>query len=366
VLLVNARDVKNVPGRKTDVNDAQWLQQLHEHGLLRGSFRPHDRVVRLRALLRHRERLIDQAATHIQHMQKALMQMNVQLHHVVTDITGVTGTKIVRAIVEGVHDPAVLAQHRDVRCKASPETIREALSGNYRPEHVFALRHALELYDFLQAKVLECDGAVEAVLRDLNSDRTPPDAPIPPVRHAAGKHEPTFDVRGALYTLLGADLSQIHGLGPYTVLRLVAECGDDMRKWPTAKHFTSWLTLAPGNKISGGRVLSSKTRRSSNRAAALLRIAAVNIGRTGTALGAFYRRLAARVGKAKAVTATARKLAVLFYNALRFGLAYADPGAEYYERRHRQRVLHLLQRRARQLGYTLVEGTPASPAVGVS
>jgi transposase len=366
VLLVNARDVKNVPGRKTDVNDAQWLQQLHEHGLLRGSFRPHDRVVRLRALLRHRERLIDQAASHIQHMQKALMQMNVQLHHVVSDITGVTGMKIVRAIIAGVHDPQGLAQHRDIRCKESVETIREALTGTYRPEHVFALRHALELYDFLRAKVAECDVEIEAVVRDLTTDRTPPAAPMPSVRHAAGRNEPKFDVRGALYTLLGADLSQIHGLGPYTVLRLVAECGDDMQKWPTSKHFTSWLTLAPGNKISGGRVLSAKTRRSSNRAAALLRIAAVNIGRTQTAIGAFYRRLAGRIGKAKAVTATARKLAVLFYNALRFGLAYADPGAAHYEERHRKRVLSNLQRRARQLGYTLVESTVSGAAAGVS
>jgi transposase len=366
VLLVNARNVKNVPGRKTDVNDAQWLQQLHEHGLLRGSFRPHDRVVRLRTILRHRERLIEQAASHIQHMQKALMQMNVQLHHVVTDITGVTGMKIVRAIVIGVHDPALLAQHRDVRCKESAETITEALAGNYRSEHVFALRHALELYDFIQTKVAECDVEIEAVLRDLNSDRTPPDVAIPAVRHAGAKNEPKFDVRGSLYTLLGADLSQIHGLGPYTVLRLVAECGNDMRKWPTSKHFTSWLTLAPGNKISGGRVLSSKTRRSSNRAAALLRIAAVNIGKTRTALGAFYRRLASRVGKAKAVTATARKMAVLFYNALRFGLSYADPGADYYEERYRQRVLDNLQRRARQLGYTLVDNTAAGATGGVS
>ena len=367
VLLVNARDVKNVPGRKSDVNDAQWLQQLHEYGLLRGSFRPHDRLVRLRALLRHRERLIDQAAMHIQHMQKALMQMNVQLHHVVTDVTGVTGMKIIRAIVGGVHEPGVLAQHRDVRCKQSVETICEALTGNYRPEHVFALRHALELYEFLQAKVAESDVEIEADLRKLNNGRTAPEAPIPPVRHARGTNEPKFDVRGCLYTLLGADLSQIHGLGPYTVLRLIAECGDDMRKWPTAKHFTSWLTLAPGSKISGGRVLSSKTRRSSNRAAALLRIAAVNVGRTHTALGAFYRRLAARVGKAKAVTATARKLAVLFYNALRFGLSYADVGADYYEQRYRERVLHNLQRRARQLGYLLVETmTPTPCAEGVS
>lgn len=250
--------------------------------------------------------------------------------------------------------------------QAVGENDLRGLTGNYRPEHVFALRHALELYDFLQAKVAECDVEVEADLRKLNDSRTAPEAPIPPVRHASGTNEPKFDVRGSLYTLLGADLSQIHGLGPYTVLRLIAECGDDMRKWPTAKHFTSWLTLAPGNKVSGGRVLSSKTRRSSNRAAVLLRIAAVNVGRTQTAMGAFYRRLAARVGKAKAVTATARKLAVLFYNALRFGLAYADVGADYYEQRYRERVLHNLQRRARQLGYSLVKTVAPTPSAGVS
>jgi transposase len=362
VLLVNARDVKHVPGRKSDVNDAQWLQQLHQHGLLRGSFRPRDSVVRLRAYLRHRERLVDYAAAHIQHMQKALMQMNVQLHHVVTDITGITGMRIIRAIVAGNHAPEQLAEFRDRRCHASEDTIREALIGNYRPEHVFALRQALELYDVHQAKVAECDVEIEAVLCGLNKQRATPAAPLPSVRHAKGQNEPAFDVRRALYTLLGADLSQIHGFGPYTVLRLVAECGDDLTKWPTAKHFTSWLSLAPGNKVSGGRLLSSKTRRSSNRATALLRIAAINIGKTQTALGAFYRRLAARTGKAKAVTATARKLAILFYNALRFGMTYVDPGVSSYEERYRQRVIHNLQRRAKSLGFTLV----AAPTQGVS
>jgi transposase len=364
VLLVNARHVKHVPGRKTDVNDAQWLQQLHQYGLLRGSFRPRDGVVRLRAYLRHRERLVEYAAAHIQHMQKAFMQMNVQLHHVVTDITGVTGMRIIRAIVAGNHAPDQLAAFRDVRCSASVETIREALTGTYRPEHLFALRHALELYDVHQAKVAECDKAIDAVLQQLNADRPAPDDPLPAVRHAKGRNEPQFEVRSALYTLLGADLSQIHGLGPYTVLRLVAECGDDMRKFPTAKHFTSWLSVAPGNKITGGRLLSSKTRRSTNRAAVLLRIAAVNIGRTQTALGAFYRRLAARVGKAKAVTATARKLAILFYNAMRFGMKYVDPGVAYYEERYRQRVIHNLHRRAKDLGFSLVPNS-ATPA-GVS
>src|SRR5438128_930747 len=360
VLLVNARDVKHVPGRKSDVNDAQWLQQLHQHGLLRGSFRPRDSVVRLRAYPRHRERLGDYAAAHIQHMQKALMQMNVQLHHVVTDITGITGMRIIRAIVAGNHAPEQLAEFRDRRCHASEDTIREALIGNYRPEHVFALRQALELYDFHQVKVAECDVEIELVLGELNAQHVTPDAPLPSVRHAKGQNEPTFDVRATLYTLLGADLSQIHGFGPYTVLRLVAECGDDMTKWPTAKHFTSWLSLAPGNKISGGRLLSSKTRRSSNRATALLRIAAVNIGKTQTALGAFYRRLAARTGKAKAVTATARKLAILFYNALRFGMTYVDPGVSSYEERYRHRVIHNLHRRATSLGFTLVAAPPAT------
>jgi transposase len=363
VLLVNARDAKNVPGRKTDVNDAQWLQQLHEYGLLRGSFRPREGVARLRARLRHRERLVEYAASHIQHMQKALMLMNVQLHHVVSDITGTTGMRIIRAILDGTRDPKVLAKHRDDRCKSSIETIRRALDGNYRSEHVFALRQALELHDFHRVKVDQCDVEIEAALTELNHDRAAPAVPLPAVRHARNRHEPKFELRAALYTLLGADLSQIHGFGAYTVLRLVGECGDDMRKWPTVKHFTSWLSLAPGNKISGGRVLSSRTRRSANRAAVVLRIAAVNVGKTHTAIGAFYRRLAARAGKAKAVTATARKLAVLFYNALRFGMKYVDPGENHYEQNYQDRVVHQLHRRAKQMGFTLVR---ENANVGVS
>lgn len=356
VLLVNARDVKNVPGRKTDVNDAQWLQQLHQHGLLRGSFRPREGVACLREYLRHRQGLVEYAASHIQHMQKALMQMNVQLHHVVSDITGLTGLKVIRAIVAGNRVPEELAKHRDPRCAASEATIREALTGNYRPEHVFALKQALELWDVYQAKIAECDVAIEAALKSLNDNRPPPpETTLPRRRKSNVKHEPDFDVRTALYRMLGVDLSQIDGFAPYTVLRLVGECGDDMTKWPTEKHFTSWLSLAPGNKISGGRVLSSRTRRSSNRTAALLRLIAVSVGKTQTALGAFYRRLGARIGKAKAVTATARKLAILFYRALRFGMTYADPGAKYYEERYKRRVIENLGRRARTLGFQLVK-----------
>ena len=297
VLLVNARQVKQVPGRKTDVNDAQWLQQLHHYGLLRGSFQPAQEVAALRAYLRHRERLVDYAAAHIQHMQKALMQMNLQVHHVLSDITGATGMAIVRAIVAGTHDPAQLAQLRDKRCKASVETVEAALTGHYLPEHLFALRQALALYDTYQAQVAECDQAIEAALARLEpDDPISPDA-LPKARYRTRQaNEPRFNVRVALFKVLGLDLTQVHGFGPHTVLRMIGECGTDMSRWPTAKHFTSWLTLCPGNKISGGKMLSSKSRRSSNRAATILRLAAVNVGKTQTALGAFYRRLAARVG----------------------------------------------------------------------
>lgn len=362
VVLVNARDAKNVPGRKTDVNDAQWIRQLHSYGLLRGSFRPQEQIVALRGYLRHRERLIEYAASHIQHMQKSLMQMNLQLHHVVSDITGATGMKIIRAIVEGERSPSVLAAFRDIRCKSSVDTIAAALTGNYRPEHVFALRQAVELYDFYSSKVIECDHEVERCLRELNEQRVQPVAALPKLRaRRHSKNEPDFELRDALYRLVGGvDLTQIHGLGPYSALRIVAECGTDMSRWRTAKHFTSWLTLAPGNKISGGKVLSSRTRRSANRAAALLRIAAMGVGKSSTALGAFFRRLAARVGKAKAVTATARKIAVLLYNTLRYGAAYVDPGVDYYEQRYRQRTLDNLRRRAESLGFSLVEAETPS------
>lgn len=363
VLLVNARHVKMVPGRKTDINDAQWLRQLHAYGLLRGSFQPAQQWSALRTYLRHRDRLVEYAAAHIQHMQKALMQMNLQLHHVVSDITGATGMRILRAIVAGQHDPAALATLRDVRCKASEETIREALTGHYCREHVFALRQALELYDSYQERIEACDQEIQLTLAALQDHDISLEA-LPAVRYKKTRqaNEPRFDVRESLFRVLGSDLSQIHGFSPYTVLKLLGECGSDMSRWPTEKHFTSWLTLAPGNKISGGKVLSTKTRRSANRAAKILRLSSVNVGQTNTALGAFYRRLAARAGKAKAVTATARKLAVLFYNTLRYGIDYEDPGAASYEERYRQRLLKGLRRRAKELGYELSE-IPATGGV---
>ncbi len=353
VLLVNARHVKNVPGRKTDINDAQWIRDLHQFGLLRGSFQPSNDLASLRAHLRHRERLLAYGAAHIQHMQKALMLMNLQLHHVVSDITGATGMRIIRAIVAGNCDARRLAEMRDIRCKESVETIEAALVGDYRPEHVLALRHSLELFEVYQTMVSECDIEIEAALKLLQNVAAP-SADLPPRRSKTKQmNEPAFDVRGLLFGMVGTDLTQLHGFGPSTALQLIGECGTDMTRWPTVKHFTSWLTLCPGAKISGGKLLGSKSRRSNNRAAKLLRLSAVNIGKTDTALGAFYRRLAVRTGKAKAVTATARKLAVLFYNTLRYGMVYNDKGASFYENNYKERVIKNLRRRAKNLGYEL-------------
>src|SRR6267142_1219292 len=361
VILVNARYAKNVPGRKTDVSDAAWLRQLHSYGLLRGSFRPDAEIATLRAYLRQRERLVEYAAAHIQHMEKAL-----KLHHVVTDITGATGMRIIRAIVAGERSPDVLATYRDVRCHSSIETIRAALVGNDRDEHIFALTQSLELYDTYQAKMLDCDRKLEVLIAALSNKGEKPVRKLSKPRIKTKQiNTPTFDVRTALYGVLGVDLTEIHGLGPSLALKLVGECGTDLRAWPSAKHFTSWLCLAPGNKISGGKVLSSRTRRSSSRAAALLRLAATTVGRSDTALGAFYRRLSSRAGKSKAVTATARKIAVLFYNTVRHGMTYRDPGADQYEEQYRSRVLANLKRRAKSLGFVL-QAVPFSAEVAVS
>jgi|JI9StandDraft_2_1071091.scaffolds.fasta_scaffold20770_3 transposase len=354
VILANAREARAVPGRKSDVNDAQWLQRLHACGLLRASFRPGRDIAELRTYLRARERHTDYAAAHIQHMQKALTFMNIQLQHVISNITGVTGMRIIRAIVTGERDPDKLAALRDVRCRESIATVRNALVGNYQPEHIFTLKQALALYDFYQQKIDECDAEIERTVARLNLDRPIPEAPLPKAKHRTKQvSDPNFDVRTAMYQLAGIDLTQIHGIGPFLALRLVAECGTDLSRWRTAKHFTSWLTLSPGCKISGGKVLSAHTRKTSSRLTVALRLAAVTVGRSNTALGAFYRRLAGRIGNAKAVTATARKIAVLFYNAMRYGQDYRDPGADLYEQQYRDRVIKQLHRRAAQFGLIL-------------
>jgi len=365
VVLVNARDVHNVPGRKSDVQDCEWLRELHSVGLLRASFRPSAAIVPLRAYLRQRETLVQETSTRILRMQKALTEMNLMLHVVVTDITGQTGLRIVRSILAGERDPERLAQHRDPRCRASHAEIVAALTGNYRAEHLFALKQNFAAYEFLLQQITECDSEIEALLSKLADRQPPPTAPLPDARSKqVSKHTPTFDVRSPLHRLTGGtDLSQIDSIGPHAALQLIAEIGTDMRRWPSEKHFTSWLTLAPSNKISGGRLLSSKTRPSANRAAVILRRCAMSLTRSATALGAFYRRLAARVGKPVAITATARKLAVIVYRVLSGNLVYNDPGATAYHQLHSARELKSLRKRARLLGFHLVDQTTGEVSV---
>jgi transposase len=356
VILVNAHHIKNVPGRKSDVLDCQWIQQLHGFGLLRGSFRPSAEIATLRAYLRHREKLLQNAGDHVRRMQKALVQMNLLLHNVIDDITGETGMRVLRDIVAGVTDPKALASHRHFRCHATEQEIEASLSGSYRQEYVFALRQHLQLYDVYQEQIRACDLQIEALLRAMASRRTAPRETLhaPRTRRCKG-NAPRFEIREFLYRLTGADLTQINSIGPYSALRLVSEIGTDMSRWPTERHFTSWLTLAPRNKISGGKILSSKTQPSSNRAALTLRMCAMSVGRTSTALGAYYRRLAYRVGKAKAITATARKMAIMVYHVLRGDFQYTDPGALTYEAQHRDRVVRNLRSRAKQLGLALLD-----------
>lgn len=357
VLLVNARHVKNVAGRKSDVLDCEWLRELHSVGLLRGSFRPADTIVVLRGYLRHRDTLVEAMSSIIQRMQKALVQMNVRLGEVLTDITGKTGMAIMRDIVAGRVDPKQLASRRDDRCKATKEEFVAALTGNYRPEHVFALKQNLDLYASHAAMLSECDEAIEAYLKTLASQSPEPSEPLPSTRKRSRPRpqEPSFDPRIHLHRIHGVDLSQIDGIGAYQALRLTSEIGTDMGRWRSEHHFTAWLTLAPQNKISGGRLLSSTTRASANRAKSMFRMIAMSVARTDTALGAFYRRLSSRIGKAKAITATARKLAILVYRMLKGELTYQDPGSAAYTDRQRSRALRSLKKRAKAFGFDLVQ-----------
>jgi transposase len=358
VRLVNARHVKGVPGRKSDVLDCQWIQQLHTFGLLRGSFRPDAPIAALRSLIRHRDQLVESAASYVQRMQKALVLMNLQLHNVISDVTGVTGIAILRDIVAGETDPALLARHRHPRCRASEQQIAASLTGHYREEHVFVLRQALELYDVYQAMIRRCDEQIEVQLRTLQDHCDTPTAAPPKPRQARGRsaNEPDLDLRSPLFALCGGvDLSDLPGIAPYGALKLISEIGLDMHRWASEKHFVAWLTLAPRTEITGGKVLRSHTQPSANRAAKVLRMAAMSLGRSDHALGAFYRRLAARVGKAKAITATARKLAILVYRMLRDRMPYREISSSDYDRQQRSRILRGLRKRAASLGLDLVD-----------
>ena len=360
VLLVDARRLKTVPGRKTDVLDCEWLQQLHTYGLLAGAFRPDDATCVLRSYLRQRAMLIEHASTHIQHMHKALEQMNLKLNNVLSDITGLTGMAIIDAILAGERDPKTLAAHRDRRCKNSVKVIAKSLEGNWRDDHLFELRQAVELYRTYRAKLAECDARIEEYLATFQ-DRTD-GKPLPPKKPKRNPNAPRFDAREYLYRMTGVDLTRVDGLDANTVLKVISEIGTDIARWPTVKHFTSWLCLCPGNHKTGGRNKSGKTRRSSNRAAAALRLAAQSLDRSKTALGAYHRRMKARLGAPQAMTATAHKLARLIYYLLRHGHKYVDPGQAAYERQYHERILRNLRRRATEFGYILMPGNNLPPA----
>ena len=308
VLLVDPSRIKNVPGRKTDVLDCQWLQRLHTYGLLSGSFRPEGEIRRLRSYLRQRAMLVEYASHHIQHMQKALTQMNVKLQHVISDITGKTGMMIIEAIVGGERNPRKLAQLRDPRTKATEAAIAKSLRGHWREEHIFELTQALELYRTYQDKIAQCDREIERQLERFE-DRSDGAPPAGDGGKRGQGNAPRFDLRSHLYRMTGVDLTRIDGVDAYTALKVISEIGADMTKWPSAKHFASWLGLSPNNRITGGRVMSSKTKPSANRAATALRLAANALHRSGSALGAFLRRKKAHLGAPKAITATAHKLA---------------------------------------------------------
>ncbi len=357
VCLVNARHVKNVPGRKTDVQDCQWLQYLHAVGLLRGSFRPADQVCIVRTLLRHRDTLIQIAASHVQRMQKALNQMNLQLHHVISDITGVTGLAILDAILAGTRDPQALAARRDRRIKASREAIAKALVGDYWSEHLFTLRQSLAAYRHDQTLIQECDAEVEHTLRGFDARIDPAAHPLPPATTSHRKpqgNEPPFDLRGELYRLLGLDLTQVPGLNTSTVYTLFAEVGADLSKFPSPKHFASWLGLCPDNRVSGGKVLSVHTRHVKHRLARALRLAAQSLHRSHSALGAFYRRMRTRLGAAKAITATAHKLARIIYHLLASHTPYDESHFADIERAYWQRLESRLRAQAKALGFKLI------------
>lgn len=360
VKLVNARHVKNVSAHKTDVLDCQWLQQLGTFGLIKGAFRPTDAILPLRTYLRQRDMLIKIASCHVQHMQKALTQMNLHLHNVISDITGVTGMAIIRQIVAGVTDPKVLATFRDGRCHSSQKVIEASLVGNYREEHLYSLKLALELYDVYAQKITECDHHIAKAAEKLETrcdlqkiSDLQTRAQLRPKKKLK-KHEYPFDLTSELIRITGVDLTKIPSIGASTALTIISEIGLDMSRWPSSKHFASWLGHSPGNKVSGGKRLSSKTKPCANRAAVALRLAASTLYNSGCAFGAYLRRMKARLGSPKAITALAHKLGKLVYVMLKYGHEYVEKGVEFYERMYKDRREASLKRKAKELGYELV------------
>jgi transposase len=355
VWLVDARQLKYVPGRKSDVQDCQWLQRLMSLGLLRAAWRPGAEVCVVRAVARQREVLLLEQASWVQRMHKALVQMNIQLTEVLSDVMGTTGQAIIRAIVAGERDPQRLARLRYGRLKASAEAVARALQGTWREEHLFVLAQALAMYDDIGRHLTECD----AKLQGLLAQRRQHEVDLGKAPKPGSKARGAFDARQALANWAGVDLTRINGLEVTTVMKILCEIGPDLRRFAHVKHFCSWLSLCPGTKISGGKVLSAGTRRSANRVRQALKMAAMSLSHSQSALGAFYRRLCARMDKPRANTATAHKLARMVYFMLTRGEAFVDQGQERYEQQQRQRSIAALKRRAAALGFQ-VTAMPAA------
>ena len=356
--LVNPRHYKNLSGRPTDVGDAQWLQQLHTYGLLVASFRPEQHICTLRSYWRHRDALVRACSSQIHVMQKAMTQMNLHLHRVISDISGLTGMKIIRAIVAGQRDPYTLAALRHHQVKSSADEIAQALTGDYRAEHLFVLQQALELYDVYRHKIEQCDMQIKRTMQGLEPSthalENPLKRSLKKSKIKPRKNEAHFDLRRELHRITGVDLTRIDGIDALTAQTVISECGFDMSPFRTEKHFASWLGLCPHHEITGGKVQKRRSRKVNNRAATALRLAAQSLHKSKSALGAYYRRMRTRLGAPKAITATAHKLARLIYRMLRYGQEYVDIGQDYYEKLYRQRVVRNLIRRAKDMGYELV------------
>jgi transposase len=330
VCLVNARYFQNVPGRKSDVSDCQWLQRLHSVGLLRGSFRPPQDVCVLRSLTRHRDNLIQMASTHVLHMQKALDQMNVQLHHVLADITGVSGLAILDAILAGERDPKELASLRDGRVKTPEGTIMEALTGDYRPEHLFTLKQSLVAYRYYQKLLAECDREIEHTLQQFEAKVDLQEKPLKSTKTRRKKffgNEPNFDLQTHLYRIFGVDLTAVPGINVLIAHTILSEVGPDIGQFRSGGAFASWLGLCPHNKITGGKVLSTKTRQVKHRVAKAFRMASNSLFRSQSPLGDFFRRMRAKLGAPSAITAAAHKLARIVHHMLTKREAYDPPNS---------------------------------------
>src|SRR5215469_6250063 len=356
VFLVNAQHTKNVPGRKSDVQECQWLLKLHAFGLLNNSFQPNDEIRIARTLWRQRGNLVAEASHVIQRMQKVLTEMNVQLSNVLSDLSGVSGMNIIQAILDGERDPWQLAALVESGVKATPEDIAKSLGGNWREELLFVLRQHVELYRIYQKKIDDCDVQLRKHLESLGAKvdlQTQPIGPRPKGKNKS-RNAPAFDLRTELYRITGIDWSQINGMDVLTAQTVIAEAGADLSAFPSEKQFASWLGLCPSNETSSGKILKRRSRKVVSRAATAFRNAAVTLLRSQSYLGAQYRRLRTRLGAPKAITAMARKLACLFYRLIKHGQQYVDKGTEHYEARYRDQQIRLLTKRAQKLGLQVV------------